>query len=416
MLIIAQCDGEDVGELWSAYQWVRRLAARHDVTLLTCYKRGRTPASRQLAGVRVIEWAEPPGLRRAERFNSMVKPAYIPFYLHCRRWLRRFLAEGGQFDVAYQPVPLAMRYPSPAVGMGIPFVIGPVGGSLPSPPGFDAEEGAAPWYVGLRRLDALRMRRDPLLRRTYEQASCVIGIAPYVRDILAGVTLQRFEVISDAGIERLPDSVTRTAVHDDIRLLFVGRLIRTKGVRDAIRALGLIRDLPTVLDIVGDGADRTTCESLTTELGLTSRVRFHGRLPREQVDAFYRSADVFVFPSYREPGGHVVFEAMAHGLPLVVSDIGGPGTAVDDSSGIRVHPRSPTQYPHDLAAALRQLVSDPERRQALGDGARRRVGDIALWDSKVERLEGICTDILGREAPRPGEPADGTPEARGNLA
>ena len=57
------------------------------------------------------------------------------------------------------------------------------------------------------------------------------------------------------------------------------------------------------------------------------------------IDDFYRAADVFVFPSYREPGGNVVFEAMSFGLPLVVGDRGGPGSAVDERSGIRVPPR-----------------------------------------------------------------------------
>ena len=206
LLLVAPCNGEDVGEAWVAFQWVRRLASRHDVTLLTYYKRGHTPASRQLPGVRVIEWPEPPVVGRAERLNSVLKPGYVPFYARARRWIRQRLAEGEMFDLCYQPVPVAMRYPSPIAGLGVPFIIGPVGGSLPSPPGFGNSD-TAPWYVGLRRLDRSRMRRDPLLRRTYEQASCVIGIAPYVREILAGIAVRRFEIMSETGIDRLPEPV-----------------------------------------------------------------------------------------------------------------------------------------------------------------------------------------------------------------
>ena len=394
LLLIAPCDGEDVGEAWVAFQWVRRLASRHDVTLLSYYKHGHTPAARQLTDVRVIEWPEPPVVGRAERLNSMLKPGYVPFFVRARRWIRQQLAEGETFDLCYQPVPVAMRYPSPVAGLGIPFIIGPVGGSLPSLPGFGNSEDTAPWYVGLRRLDRLRIRHDPLLRRTYEQASCVIGIAPYVREFLAGITLRRFEIMSETGIDRLPEPIDRTDRQGNVRLLFVGRLIRTKGARDAIRALGLVRELPVVLDIVGDGFDRPACESLTRELGLTGRVRFHGWLDRSKVDGFYRAADIFVFPSYREPGGNVVFEAMGYGLPLIVSNRGGPGAAVDDESGIRLNPESPEQYAGEIAAALASLVRDPSRRVALGAGARRRVADIALWDSKVFKLEAICADVL----------------------
>jgi glycosyltransferase involved in cell wall biosynthesis len=393
LLLIGLCDGEDVGEAWVGHQWAARLADRHDVTLLTYYKRGRTPPSRQLRGIRVIEWAEPPAVGRAERLNSLLKPGYIPFYLRARAWIQRCLARGERFDVAFQPVPVAMRYPSPVAGLGIPFILGPVGGSLPSPEGFAEAGDTAPWYVGLRRLDRLRMRRDPLLRRTYEQASCVFGIAPYVRDFLAGVPLQRFEVMSETGVERLPGTVDRAGRRGDVRLLFVGRLVRTKGARDAIRAMAHIRGLPAVLDIVGDGFDRTACQALADELGLAGRVRIHGWLPRAEISGFYASADIFVFPSYREPGGNVTFEAMSHGLPSIVSDLGGPGAAVDENSGIRIHPESPDQYARAIATAIARLVSDAGLRLALGDAARRRVAEIGLWQSKIDRLDAVCREI-----------------------
>ena len=262
-------------------------------------------------------------------------------------------------------------------------------------PAFDGGEDTSPWYVGLRRFDSFRIQHDRLLRQTYQRAGCVLGIAPYVADLLDSVPLRRFEVMSDVGIERLPAPVDRAARPDGtVRLLFVGRLIRTKGVRDAGGALGLARDLPVTLDIVGDGFDRTACEKLAADLGLADQVRFHGRLPRDQVDSFYQAADIFVFPSYREPGGSVVFEAMGQGLPLIVSDRGGPGHMVDESCGIRLHPVEPGQYAADLAAAISRLVQDRSLRLALGAGARRRAGQIALWDSKVSRLEEIHSEML----------------------
>jgi glycosyltransferase involved in cell wall biosynthesis len=398
LLIVPTCDGLDVGEAWVAYQWVRHLAVRNDLTVLTYHKRGRTPASAQLPGIRVIEWAEPRGLGRAERFNSMLKPGYVPFYFRARRWIRAAQARGERFDVAFQPVPVAMRYPSPVAGLGIPFVIGPVGGSLQSPPGFRDGERRAPWYLRLRKLDQLRIRRDRLLRGTYEQASCVLGIAPYVRDFLSGLAVRRFEVMSETGIQALPEPVNRADRRGEMRLLFVGRLIPTKGARDAIRALGLARELPVSLDIVGDGYDRAACEALTADLGLGDRVRFHGQVQRGQVEDLYRSADIFVFPSYREPGGNVVFEAMGHGLPLIVSDLGGPGNVVDETCGIRLHPEAPEQYARDIAAAISRLVTRADLRRALGEGARQRVADIGLWASKARNLEALCAEVTAQHA------------------
>jgi glycosyltransferase involved in cell wall biosynthesis len=396
LLVGPACDGEDVGESWVCYQWARHLARDHEITLLTYNKRAHTPASQQLRGVRAIEWVEPRGLSRAERFNSLLMPAYVPFYYRARNWIRSALKRGERFDIAYQPVPVALRYPSPLADLGVPYVLGPVGGSLLSPSGFQLEEGATPWYVRLRALDELRLRYDPLLRRTYRDASCVLGIAPYVKDLLAQTPVRRFEVMSETGIERLPAPVDRPDRPGSVHLLFVGRVIRTKGARDAIRSLELMRDLPVILDIAGDGFDRQACESLSSQLGLGSRVRFHGWLPRVQLDALYRSADIFVFPSYREPGGNVAFEAMGYGLPLIVSDLGGPGNIVDRTCGIRVHPVSPDQYSHDLAAALRRLVTDSKLRRSLGEGARQRAANIGLWPNKIRQIESLFAEVLAR--------------------
>jgi glycosyltransferase involved in cell wall biosynthesis len=186
-----------------------------------------------------------------------------------------------------------------------------------------------------------------------------------------------------------------------VNLLYVGRLVRTKGLRDAIRAVGrLTTTCQVVLDVVGDGPDRGACETLVKELRLAGAIRFHGRQPRERLETFYRNADIFVFPSYREPGGNVVFESMGYGLPLIVSDLGGPGSFVDAECAIRVHPSSPDQYADDLASAVMRLIDDPGLRAQMGAAARARVAETGLWDRKVEQLEALYDDLLPRSGGR----------------
>jgi glycosyltransferase involved in cell wall biosynthesis len=398
LLVAPTCDGEDVGEAWVAFQWAKRLSARHRLTLLTYHKQGRIPAAAQLPGVEVIEWVEPKLFSGMERLNSMLKPGYARFFLRARRWVRAALAQGRTFDIAHQAVPVAMRYPTPLLGLGLPYLIGPVGGSLDAPSGFSASGDTAPWYVGLRKLDRLRLRFDPMLRRTYEDADCVVGIAPYVGEFLAGLSVRRLEFLSETGVEALPEAVDRSQRGGPLRLLFVGRVIRTKGVREAIGALRHLRDAPVVLDIVGDGFDRRKCEEIAAAIGVADKVVFHGRKSRREVDEFYRQADVFVFPSYREPGGNAPFEAMAWGLPLIAANRGGPAAAVDATSGVLIEPETPEQMEREIAAAVTRLLADRESRLALGAGARRRVARIGLWDQKIRNMEALYEDVL--RAPR----------------
>ncbi len=391
LLLAPWCDAMDVGEAWSAFQWVSRLARRHEVTALTIRKRSAPCAAQQLSGrCRVVEWTEPPGLGRLSRFNSMAKPAYALFYARARAWIRRALAQGERFDLAHQLSPLALRYPSPAVGLVEPLVVGPLGGSLQTPPGFQREMASSRWYTRLRAIDRLRLRRDPLLRRTLAKADLLLGVGGYVRELLEsqGVPLRRFDVESETGVERLPEPPAAPFSRDSVRLLFVGRLVRNKGARDAIRAMAHLQDVQGLrLDIVGEGEDRRRCEEEIAQLGLEGRVQLHGRVPRRRVDEFYRRADVFFFPSFREPSGNVVFEAMGFGLPLVVADAGGPAAAADESCSVRVEPVEPERYARDLAQAVRRLLEDPDRARAMGRAARARAAELALWDRKIERME-----------------------------
>ncbi len=396
LLVAPTCDGTDVGESWVACQWASGLSACHDVTLLTYRKRDRPSARDQLKNCRVVEWTEPPFLGRAERLNSMMAPGYLPFYFRARRWIAAALRRGEQFDVAFQPVPVAMRYPCPAVGFGIPVILGPVGGGLSSPPAFAAKEGTDPWFVRLRRLDSMRLKYDPLLKGSYESASCVLGIAPYVAEKLADLSLKRFEIMSETAINEVPSPIDRSGRLDPVRALFVGRLVRTKGAREAIGAMALCRDLPLVLDIVGDGPDRAACEEITREAGLADRVRFWGYQPRETVMQHYRMADIFVFPSYREPGGNVTLEAMSNSLPLVVCGRGGPGAAVDEACGFKLQVTTPDELTRDVAEALRKLLSDDDLRHRMGQAAWEHVQRTALWKHKIGRINEIFEELVVR--------------------
>ena len=103
-------------------------------------------------------------------------------------------------------------------------------------------------------------------------------------------------------------------------LLHVGRAVRTKGLRDVVRAMARLEDLPGVsLVSAGDGEDLEACRAEAVKLGVASRITFLGKISREEVEGHYAAADVFCFPSFREPMGGVFFEAMAHGLPVITA-------------------------------------------------------------------------------------------------
>jgi glycosyltransferase involved in cell wall biosynthesis len=398
LLIAPNCDGTDVGEAFCAHRWAQHLSMKANVTLLTQLRKGRTPTSAQLPLARVIEWPEPALPRRLERVTAMLKPGYPVFAARARHWIGEELKAGKRFDIIHQLTPLALRYATPASRFGIPYVLGPHAGSLSTPKAFSAECRSAPLFTRLRTIDSFRLEADPWLRRSFAGAACVIGVAPYVRDVLASIPLQRFEVMSELGVdEPLPPPRSRPGT-GGLKLLHVARAVRTKGLRDAIRALALLPDLPQVtLTQAGDGEELALCREEARRLGVANRVNFLGRIPRQRVEELYASSDAFLFPSFREPSGSVVFEAMRHGLPVIAADRGGPGHVVDAGSGLKVPAESPAQLAEGLAAAIRRLSDMPDECSRLSAGARRRAIELGSWPAKVDWLLDLYHAILRQQ-------------------
>lgn len=392
-LVVAPClDGDDVGEAWSSYHWVRGLAEHHDLTVLGYHKRGHRSLSEQLPGVRVVEWRDLPLVGRFERLNSMLKPAYPIFHRRARRWIRAALARGERFDVGHQLAPLAARYPSPLAGLGIPWVLGPLAGGLSDPEGFSG--GApAPWFTHLRKLDGLRARLDPWLRASYRDASEIVTVAPYMREVLAPMVDQEHVHESETGVLACPDP-RQSREPGPLRILHVGRMVRTKGLAHGLRALATLKHLEWTLDVVGAGEELEPCRQLAVGLGLDQRVTFHGRVPRDAVDDYYRRSDVFLFPSYREPSGNVVFEAMAHGLCVVCCARGGPGHVVAPGLGFAVPVETPEQLERDLAGHLRVLLAKPSLATEVGAAGQEFLQKQAVWPAKVERMSKLYQGLV----------------------
>ena len=389
------CDGEDVGEAWCAHQWIANLAPHASVTLLTLRRKGRTPASIQLPHVEVVEWDEILSSGRFSRLASMMKPGYVGYYTAVRRWIAGALAGGRRFDIAQQFSPIALRYPSPLAEFPVPYVMGPLGGSLETPDGFADECRSSAWYTRLRGLDRFRLQRDPMLRRTYSRAAAVLGVAPYVQDLLEHARPHRFEVMSELGIDSLAPDHAAVSPGGRLNLVHVGRAVRTKGLRDCIRAIARLPDDVSVhLHVAGQGEETAACLAEAQSLGVSDRVTFHGQVSRAAVEKLYARADVFLFPSFREPSGSVVFEALRHGLPVITTDRGGPGFVIDDSCGITVPAINPDQLAGDLAAAISRIARDGSLRGRLARGARERVARIGLWENKIRWLLALYAELL----------------------
>ena len=180
-------------------------------------------------------------------------------------------------------------------------------------------------------------------------------------------------------------------------LLSVGNWVARKGTLDLVEAFARLPPASATLHLVGrTDADRRYGRRVARRLArpdVAGRVVVHGPVSRDEVAHLYRSADVFVLPSYREPYGTVYGEAMAAGLPVVGWRAGNlPNLADHGEQGLIL---GPGDRP-GLAAALEQLADDAPFRQRLADAAAERARRLPTWDETAARFVELLAGMAGR--------------------
>ena len=178
-------------------------------------------------------------------------------------------------------------------------------------------------------------------------------------------------------------------------LLCVGRLARDKGFATAIEALARLESDARLL-VLGSGPERALLEQTARRTGVSDRVDFLGSKPRAEVVHHLAASDVFVFPTERDEAAPLVpLEAMAAGLPVVASDIGGGAELIESGkNGLLVPPASVDS----LARAIDSLLADDALRRRMGEAARERIVErytieamtrqtVAVYELAAKRLQ-----------------------------
>jgi teichuronic acid biosynthesis glycosyltransferase TuaC len=193
-------------------------------------------------------------------------------------------------------------------------------------------------------------------------------------------------------------------------VIMVSRLVWTKGLRELGEAFGVIaaRWPEAWLAVVGDGPDRAAFVESIRGRGLESRVYTPGARSHSDLPRWLNAADVFVLPSYKEGLPNVVLEAMACGLPVVSTDVGGTGEAVvEGETGYLVPPRSAAS----LLPPLEALLEDRRLRERMGKAARARAVSEFGWRQSGKRLVELYEETV--RSHRDGSGADPiAPEVR----
>jgi len=195
-----------------------------------------------------------------------------------------------------------------------------------------------------------------LARYVFEKVAMVLPVSRALQNAIAANDIQaRFRVIPNVVDTKLFYPSTEFADPSEPRLLFVGNLIPMKGLETLLNALAL---LPTSLKwkllVVGDGPERKTYEMETKQLNLSGRVTFLGLLSKGQISTLMRNVQLYVLPSEVETFSVSTAEALASGLPVLITRCGGPEEFVSERVGLTV----PVGDIHTLSQGLEYMLTN----------------------------------------------------------
>ena len=263
---------------------------------------------------------------------------------------------------------------------GLPYLVRVSG---PDIPGF--EERYARLYPIL----------TPIIRSVWRNATMVVakchGEATMIRRVDPSIT----PVLAPNGVDVRAFRMAAPRNNGPLRIICVARLIERKGQRHLLAALRRLRDagVTATVKFVGTGDAAQAYRAEADRLGIADLVTFTGYVPRERIADHYADADVFVLPSHNEGMSVATLEAMAAGLPLVVTRTGGTAELVQEGENGLTFAWGDVET---LAQHLAYLAANREVVRQMGAASRRRAERMS-WDAVAARYLEIFDRMLNRD-------------------
>jgi glycosyltransferase involved in cell wall biosynthesis len=269
-----------------------------------------------------------------------------------------------------------------------------------------------PWVAyhhGYTTTDLKMRGYNQLNRWSLPSAARVITVCgPFAEDLSqAGVRRDRITVCHNSvAAPSVVSENSKRALKEQLGIvdgervvLAVGRLSREKGHRDLVDAIAKLRELNSELKfklvIVGEGPEREPLERAIDQKGLKAFVLFIGHV--EDISPYYAIADALALPSHSEGSPNVLLEAMAAGLPVIATAVGGvPEIAINKENALLVAPGDSDRF----AQALNQVLTDPELARKLGRAAAKHVSEkfspAAYVHSLLRVYQNLASDAAGK--------------------
>jgi len=348
----------------------------------------RTPELQRINWVfpEVRFWPMKPGVEpKWERtYNLLWQKAAVPV-------AESLQAEIG-FDFVHHLTWAGIRAPTCLGSLGVPLIIGPIGGGETSPAMLRNRLPVRGRLLeSVRDFSSRTIEMNPYVRHGFQSASVIFARTEDTRNVLSAGLRSKTLVRMELGVQPEQIGAARAMRNSAPRLLFAGRLLYWKGVHIAIEAMAsLVKKSPDIrLTIVGSGPEEKRLKADVNNRGLGQNVEFISWMKQEGLTQLYEAHDMLVFPSLHDSAGWVVLEALCRGLPVACLDLGGPKEIVTTDCGIIVNTKhaSTSEVASCLSDQIHEVVGSRPKWERLSAGAIARAQEFILSDQVAELYE-----------------------------
>ena len=320
----------------------------------------------------------------------------------------RNLVRSVVFDAVHHLTWAGIRAPTFLGRLGVPLIIGPIGGGETSPRRMrKVLRLKARLTETIRDLSNATITLNPIVRDGLKQATVIYVKTPETRALLSPGMQEKCAIFPELTITSEQIGKSRGNRPMQPRLLFAGRLLYWKGVHIALEAFALLRaQMPAArMTIIGHGPEEHRLRTMAADLNVDSGVDFLDWQTQTRLFEIYDSHDLLVFPSLHDSGGTVVLEALSRGLPAMCLDLGGPRQIVTAESGIVISSkqRTTTQVAKAMSDSMQELFRDSLRLATLSDGAIARA-ETFLAAKQVSTFYNSVAITIGLEVAKPLRP------------
>ena len=323
------------------------------------------------------------------------KFSYFYFYI----WqvaiysVARNLVKKIKFDYIHHVTFVSYRIPSFLCLLNVPFIFGPVAGGEEIPKNlivdFDLKSKLKEY---LRELSNLYINYSPIINIVFKKSVKIIATTNETKLKIPKKYHSKTTVelaISPDEMNGIQQKNNTHNLRKNFNICYIGVLEHRKGINIILKVIQKLKknNFNFFFNFYGDGPLKSNIKEFIKRENLTSSIKFHGAIPHEKVCEEMKKNHILFFPSLRDSGGFVLFEAMSVGLPSLIFKLGGPANIINNNCGIIIDPQNKTQkyLVDEICEKFYELADDESKLKKFSNNCQSRI-KLFSWKSKIANV------------------------------